>query len=100
MTLHCKFNEMQNIENIKFHANLVCKHLTHGVISYKSANKPSHIFDYEKMIGGCVVKTSQHISVNIAELHSIYQTWIRIMKQSNDNNIDEYNVQRGSRLPP
>lgn len=94
MTLHCKFNEMQNIENIKFHANLVCKHLTNGVISYKSANKHSHIFDYEKMIGGCVVKTSQHISVDIAEFHSIYQTWIRIMKQSNDNNIYEYNVQK------
>lgn len=54
MILQDKFDYMKIDSNIKFHAKLLYNYLTNSSISYKSINKLSHIFDYEKMIGGNV----------------------------------------------
>lgn len=55
MVLYNKFNEIDNNENIKKHADLLYKYQTGWDVSYKSINKLNHISDYEKMLGGNII---------------------------------------------
>lgn len=54
MILQDKYDYMKIDSNTKFHAKLLCNYLINNSISYRSINKLSHVFDYEKMIGGNV----------------------------------------------
>ena len=93
MILYSKFNEMRNENNIKFHANLLYKYFTNGVISYKSVNKLSHIFDYEKMIGGYVINSPKNVRcIDISECHKIYQKWFLKFTLANLKTQPQYDI--------
>lgn len=80
MILYSKFIEMQNENNVKFHADLLYKYLTNGKISYKSINQLSHIFDYEKMIGGNIINYDEYNTIESSIYYQIYNYWHEKLK--------------------
>ena len=96
MRLHNQYDQMSKDNNIKFQAKLLYKYLTNGTISYKSINKLSHIFDYEKMIGGNISNILSNKAnrlpfagtLKITNVHSLYTKLDDLLKP--DNIQDEY----------
>ena len=72
---------------------LLYKYFTNGVISYKSVNKLSHIFDYEKMIGGYVINSPKNVRcIDISECHKIYQKWFLKFTLANLKTHPQYDI--------